>query len=641
MTADRDLTKRVAALQGNLDRAEAMFDAAMQHAPSGMALVDLEGRLLAVNPALCRLLGRDQAALLTMTTLDVTHPDDADADLAYGRRAIQGEPADEPLDKRYVRPDGEVVWGRLTVVALKGPDGKPQRLVGQVVDITEQKEAELELQHGHALQRIAGSIARIGGWSIDLDDDVARWSPELRTMLAFPQDRELVRHEVLSRHSPADQERILAALDACRREGTPFDLEADIVNFDGRVMTVRIVGERDLDRRRIVGAMQDVTESKLAAAVTRRLTEQLATTLEAISDAVFTIDRSWQFTYLNRRAEVLFDTHRHRLIGTDVWTALPSIVGSEVERAYRTAMTENVATHVDAYFCEPRSTWVEEHIFPSDQGLTVFLADVGDRVRRDIAQQRLIDAERDAADRLRELDRMKNAFLSAVSHELRTPLSIVEGAAGTLQRLRGKLNDDARAELEDALVDQSGRLAKLLGDLLDIDRLTRAAPGASRQRIDIADVTRSAVATMPETSRVRVDAPSKLIALGDHVQIERIVVNLVGNALKYAPDGEILVKLRKFAGDRILLEVHDQGPGIPQAELARVFEPFHRVDEDHPQPGTGIGLALVAEFARMQGGRAWAEGGDRGAHLFVDLPAASRSSVFARSKIKRSTTARS
>lgn len=105
-------------------------------------------------------------------------------------------------------------------------------------------------------------------------------------------------------------------------------------------------------------------------------------------------------------------------------------------------------------------------------------------------------------------------------------------------------------------------------------------------------------------------------------QIERIVTNLLENTAKYAPGSHVEVRVCHHGEQGFRMEVIDDGPGIPPAERERVFEAFHRGNANDPRPGTGIGLALVAEFARLHGGRAWAEPSDHGAHLVVEAPSA-------------------
>ncbi len=229
--------------------------------------------------------------------------------------------------------------------------------------------------------------------------------------------------------------------------------------------------------------------------------------------------------------------------------------------------------------------------------------------------------ERRTADELRELDRSKNAFLSAVSHELRTPLTVVHGLAATLERLGGQLSPADRTRIEASLATHTERLAELLDDLLDLDRLSRGTATTEPEELDTVEVVRGAIDALAGAHRVRLDAPASLPAVLDRTQLERIVANLVDNADKYAPDGPIKVTL---TGDATTVEVtvEDRGPGIPEQGRAQILEPFHRLDHAAAQPGTGVGLALVAEFVHLQEGELRVE--DRpggGARFVVRLPA--------------------
>jgi PAS domain S-box-containing protein len=247
--------------------------------------------------------------------------------------------------------------------------------------------------------------------------------------------------------------------------------------------------------------------------------------------------------------------------------------------------------------------------------------DVTEQRRVEAELRRVAEVEQQAATRLRELDRMKTAFLSAVSHELRTPLTVVQGMAATLQQRGTSLRPEVRGQIEDALVEHTGRLGRLLEGLLDVDRLSRDAVGVDRRDVDVAALVRQVIDRSSARERVELDLAPPLLARVDPLQLERIVSNLLDNAAKYGGAGRIDVVVRPHTAQGCRLEVRDEGPGIPPGELGQIFEAFHRVDEDHPRPGTGIGLALVSEFARLHGGAAWAEQpAGRGAHLVVELP---------------------
>jgi signal transduction histidine kinase len=199
---------------------------------------------------------------------------------------------------------------------------------------------------------------------------------------------------------------------------------------------------------------------------------------------------------------------------------------------------------------------------------------------------------------------------------------VVRGMADTLLRLRDSTDTDLRARIEDALAEHAGRLGALLDELLDTDRLVRGSLAAERQRIDLSVLVQRVVDESAVAHRALVRMPGAFVADLDPVLVERSVRNLLENAAKYAPEGPVTVQVDSDGSGGFVLAVSDEGPGIPIEHAERVFEPFHRV-LDHHQPGTGIGLSLVAEFARLHGGRAWADTDrDRGARIVVEVPAA-------------------
>jgi signal transduction histidine kinase len=282
-----------------------------------------------------------------------------------------------------------------------------------------------------------------------------------------------------------------------------------------------------------------------------------------------------------------------------VWSLEPATVGAitaflqaEVARI-DPLMGERMTEALVAYPPIPADDWVREE---ATHELVAALETGRERHRK------LAARERRAADELRAIDRSKSAFLTAVSHELRTPLTVVDGTAQTLHRLGTALSADERIHLEAALATQTARLSALLEDLLDLDRLTRGSVASQRVDLDAVEVARTALEAVPGADRVVLDAPLHLPARLDRTQLGRIIANLVSNAVKYAPDGPIEVTLSATdTGLRIVVD--DHGPGIPRAQRERVLQPFHRLAHDHPQPGTGVGLALVAEFVRLQGGQ--------------------------------------
>lgn len=279
--------------------------------------------------------------------------------------------------------------------------------------------------------------------------------------------------------------------------------------------------------------------------------------------------------------------------------------------------------HVDG-----RWRWISWSSTLSPDGRLMYASgrDITEHVEQDArgtraatALEEALTTERAVCDGLRDLDRRKDTFLSAVSHELRGQLTTVRGAAEMLSEKRGALSSEEVADLEHLILAHCQRLATVLDELLDVDRMIRGKLTTERRPTELISLVNRVIARSTIAERVSLVAPDELVVAIDPAQIENVLDNLLANVAKYAPDGAVVVTVVHQDG-RVRLAVLDQGPGIPAASLEEIFEPFQRLDDGRDRPGTGMGLALVAEFARLHGGRAWAEPETGGAHLVVELP---------------------
>jgi PAS domain S-box-containing protein len=258
-------------------------------------------------------------------------------------------------------------------------------------------------------------------------------------------------------------------------------------------------------------------------------------------------------------------------------------------------------------------------------GQLVVARDVTERRQAEQVLRTAFEREQAATEHLRSLDELKSAFLQAVSHDLRTPLASVLGIALTLERSRGAL---ATADVDDLHVRLSAnarRLDRILRGLLDLDRLSRGLVEPRRERVNLGALVAAAVdqalADLVDDHPIFVDLAPVEIAI-DSAKVERIVENLLVNASRHTPPGTpIWVRVDPRAPGA-LLTVADAGPGVPAEQRERIFQPFHRgPGAASHAPGSGVGLALVAQFAGLHGGRAWVEpraGG--GASFQVLLP---------------------
>lgn len=227
------------------------------------------------------------------------------------------------------------------------------------------------------------------------------------------------------------------------------------------------------------------------------------------------------------------------------------------------------------------------------------------------------------AEALRRSDAVKTAVIQAVSHDFRTPLATIEAALDGLQSAELELSADDRARLLESVRLEHARLKRLVEDLLDLSRLQAGAAKPVAELWPIEDLIEEAVEAVGEGERVVVSigADAQDVCV-DAVHIQRVLVNLLDNALRYSPPDEQVTVGVEATGGALVVRVVDRGPGIPDAECERVFEPFHRLDGQ--QHGAGLGLAIARGFAEANGGRLWVEPGNGGTSFALALPRVDR-----------------
>jgi two-component system sensor histidine kinase KdpD len=226
------------------------------------------------------------------------------------------------------------------------------------------------------------------------------------------------------------------------------------------------------------------------------------------------------------------------------------------------------------------------------------------------------------AEALRRSDAIKTAVIQAVSHDLRTPLATIEAALGGLESGLLDLSESDRHELLETIRLEHGRLKRLVENLLDLSRIqARAAPPAP-ELWTADELVWQALEDVDGRERVRVVVPEHVPAARvDAVQIQRVLANLVENALKFSPADEQVSVMVNATRKEVLIRVTDMGPGVPSAESERIFEPFHRVPGASEPTGAGLGLAIARGFAEANGGRLWVESrAGQGATFTLALP---------------------
>jgi two-component system sensor histidine kinase KdpD len=271
----------------------------------------------------------------------------------------------------------------------------------------------------------------------------------------------------------------------------------------------------------------------------------------------------------------------------------------------------------DLFFVQPVGTLSVER---ADEalGLMLLLFVAVITAQLAVTAKQALEKEQEAA-LARRSDEMKTALLRVVSHDLRTPLASIKASVSGLRQADAAYTDEDRAELLAAIEEESDRLDRLVGNLLDASRLEAGAVTMHKDPQDLRELVR-AVATrlqsMLADRPLNLDIPDDLpLVPCDYAQIDHVLTNLLENAARHTPPGSAVEVVLQSAPDAVHVEVIDHGPGVPFADRERVFLPFERGATR--VGGSGLGLAIARGLVESHGGELWVEQARGGGACFT------------------------
>jgi signal transduction histidine kinase len=265
---------------------------------------------------------------------------------------------------------------------------------------------------------------------------------------------------------------------------------------------------------------------------------------------------------------------------------------------------------------EPRSFRPEE---------VELLSLLGRFVATAVQNIRAYDAERTTVEELRRLSALRADFVSLVSHELRSPMATVIGSARTLQQRWRELQPEQRESFLALIADETARLATLVGDVLDTSRIEAGTFSYTFESVDLGELVRevaaaAAVGQDEVPVRATVVEPMPTIR-GDRDRLRQVVANLVDNAVRYSPSGKTVEVSASGVNGRVVVDVRDEGPGVPVEDQSLIFEKFGRARTGKTMPGTGLGLFIARSIVEAHGGTIGVHSGATGGSTFsVELP---------------------
>ena len=342
-------------------------------------------------------------------------------------------------------------------------------------------------------------------------------------------------------------------------------------------------------------------------------------------DAIISTDVEDRILTWNHGAEIIFGYSKEETVGQSLTILLPSHRAGELEEIRDKVRITGVIRNLEVRRIRKDGIIIEASLAVSpirdkDDNVIGFL-----HLARDVTEKKRYEQ------RLKELDKMKSAFVSNVSHELRTPLTAIKASADNmLDRLIGDLNGKQVGYLT-RIKSNSDRLARLINDLLDLSTIEAGKIDLRPTKLPLVTLVREAAESLRPVAAEKLinltvmSADLEVIAWADRDKVIQVLMNLIGNALKFAPTGgKVTIAVAKNSAAWMQISVTDTGLGIPAEEVNKVFGRFYQIGQAGTQKtqGTGLGLAISKALVEMHGGKIWVESeAGKGSTFSFTLPA--------------------
>jgi PAS domain S-box-containing protein len=572
---------------------------------AGVSHVSPEGKILWVNRFYCDFYGYTLEELQQLTIADTSHPDDVAPQRELMRKVASGELEGFQLDRRCKRKDGTFAWANINTRMLKGADGKPLFYVTYLLDIREQKEAELKLRESQSRLEQAMNLAQMGSWERKIESNEIKWSRECyaifdRSSMEKPYSLE----EVTAMIHPDDIETFKSGIERRNASSTGETLVYRIIRpTDGAVKTLRTVARHVPDPEggpgRLVGVLQDITEWVEQRTARKHSEELLQLVLNAVPARIGYVNRDLRYRFVNRGYEIQLGMSKEKIVGKSVKEIQGDKIFKEFTPYYEQVFSGKMV-EFDKEVVGPDGVRRDLHVvfspdFGPERQVLGFVTMIQDLTQEREKEKMILEQ------RQRMISSAKLAALGemagGISHEINNPLAIIHARAESLKEMALKGNVDVAklAYSAEKIELTSKRIAKIVKALRNIARDGEKDPFS---RVSVKTIVEDAV----EISKERfqhyaidfqiLDISADLAIECRAVQISQVVLNLLSNAFDAARSvRERWVRLEaRQVDERIEISVTDSGPGVPIVIRDKIFQPFFTTKE--PGEGTGLGLSV-------------------------------------------------
>jgi PAS domain S-box-containing protein len=606
---------------------EAHFRMMAENVSDIIVRAGMDGRLLYVSPA-CRDWGYEPGELIGQPAIDIVHPDDRDRFLANTMQVLSGSPPDPGADReiRYRCKDGTWIWLQGNPRAVRDETGRVVEMINVFRDITDRKRAEQAAQEAEAARKANVELfetafhhAPIGMALVGLDGQFMKINAALCAIVGYP-ERAMLDLDFQTITHPDDLKVDLDLLAQLTAGEIPrYQMDKRYIRANGTVVWVRLSVSMGVDDdgqpKYYISQVQDLTASRTAEQALADSEQRFRRLADNAPDMITESRLDGTLTYVSSACQAITGYSPEELVGQTSFSLMHPEDADKVRAMCDTVWrskgaiapwpVEFRATHRDG-----RALWLEcRPTFAVDPrgGRITGLNDVV----RDITARKALEADlRQARAEAEAAAAVKSEFLANMSHEIRTPLTAILGFSGLLAE-RGRLDDVGQGHLQRVLT-ASRSLLSIVNDILDFSKLEAGCVELAPQAMPVIDAAHETLLLFaPQADAkgltlsfvVEEEAPDFVVL--DPDRFRQILFNLIGNALKFTQEGCVGLRLGyDITNGRLSVAVEDSGPGLAEADQARLFQRFAQIDGSSTRQhgGTGLGLAICKGLVEAMGG---------------------------------------
>lgn len=597
-----------------LENSERRFRSFFENAIGLMSMHDMEGNILAVNEKGRAVLKYEQHEVKSLNLKKLVPPHHVGLVEEYLKRIAQNK-EDSAMMVLQTKDGESISWLYHNIVEVD-EEGKPY-VVSTALNMTDRLRLENDLRHTKQILEQTNAVAQVGGWEVNLAENKVYWSDSTKLIHGvdphFTPDFEYA----IGFYEPDSQVALRHIFEESVRNRKPYDTELRLLKQNGETIWVRVKGIPEFENdvcKRVFGIIQDIDKSKSLYLELERKESMLRAFVNYVPASVAMFDRDFNYVSLSNQWIEDFHKDENQLLTKNLFELFPDIPAQR-KKIYQDALQGISYKNIDEVIqvggiAEPQHfNWEVRPWHLRDGsigGIIIFTQNITESVQ--------INEELKLAKKMADLaSKAKSEFLANMSHEIRTPLNGVIGFSDLL--LKTPLNDTQMQYL--GYINESGNsLLNIINDILDFSKIESGKLELFVDKHNVYDIANQVInVVLYQAQRKEVELLLNIeqglpaFVWVDEARIKQVLINLLGNAVKFTEQGEIEFKISRLHHDSdklsLRFEVRDTGIGIPEEKQQRIFDAFTQEDSSVSKRygGTGLGLTISNNLLKYMGSK--------------------------------------